>query len=518
MKELKDNKRIRLIVLSCIISGVIAHGFFMFNDLAFHDAIGSFFGESPIIVLSGRWLLATMEKGMEIIQGGSNCQTPVILCLMTFVFIALSTYVVIKAMHIEKRKYIILVSVYLTVFPSITSLFFYVYTAPFYLFGNFICLLGGYFVYMSLKSRRWIMYFFGVGLMVASIGIYQANLGIVISFFLLCVIKTIMDDYERISVKKTICMVVCFAGSMGLSVVVYILITKISLLVLKLQLWDYADINTYGVTSISGYIRRIICAYTEFVCPTNRVSTNMYPTFTSVIYRLVLILSIVVTMSAAVRISKKSKRNAIIYLLVVMLLPIGLNFIYIINDASAYGITLYSEAFLIVYIVLLLQQKDRIWGGNNKTVNILNKWLFLFLVVMCAFFCKYDNDCYLKADILQKQELTYYTGLINSIKCTKGYSDEKKIVWVGEFNKQDKSIAKMERFDSINILPLNSLDEVINDYIWREDLKLLCGFDPAVEEYSEGKFRGILEKMTCYPDDGSIKCVDDYIIVKFAEP
>ena len=54
-------KDICYIIVSCILFGIVAHGFFMMNNFVFHDAIGSFWGESPIIVLSGRWLLALRE-------------------------------------------------------------------------------------------------------------------------------------------------------------------------------------------------------------------------------------------------------------------------------------------------------------------------------------------------------------------------------------------------------------------------------------------------------------------------
>lgn len=108
--------------------------------------------------------------------------------------------------------------------------------------------------------------------------------------------------------------------------------------------------------------------------------------------------------------------------------------------------------------------------------------------------------------------------MISSIKNCDGYTDEKRIVWVGEFNKTDKSMTRYEQFEKTNILPVNTLDEIINDYLWRKDLKLLCGFDPIVEEYDEDKHKDEVKEMPCYPDRGSIKCVEDYIIVKFAEP
>lgn len=511
-------KDICYIIVSCILFGIVAHGFFMMNNFVFHDAIGSFWGESPIIVLSGRWLLALLEYAMEIIQGGSNYQTPLFFGVVTFLFVSVIIYLIVKVLGIKDKKYIVILSGYMVVFPSITSLFFYMYTAPFYMVGYLICLIGSCLVYYARINKNIKEYVIGIILLVSSIGIYQANLSIAISFILLCLIKDMIELREGLTIKKLVSLCIYFVVTLILSLILYLIITKITMIVLQKELWDYAGINSFGVTSINGYVKRIAKAYREFLCPTSDARTNMYPTFAMVLYKMMLILSMILTGLMSIYLYRKSIVNMVAYIMFVLVLPLACNFIYVINDESAYGITLYSEVFFAIYVVYMLKHKEVLCDINKKISLILTRSLMILIGMLVIFFCKFDNDCYLKADILQKQEISYYTNLISSIKNCDGYTDEKRIVWVGEFNKTDKSMTRYDQFEKTNILPLNNLDEIINDYLWRKDLKLLCGFDPIVEEYDEDKHKDEIKEMPCYPDRGSIKCVEDYIIVKFAEP
>lgn len=138
----------------------------------------------------------------------------------------------------------------------------------------------------------------------------------------------------------------------------------------------------------------------------------------------------------------------------------------------------------------------------------------IMLFVLCLGYCRFDNICYLKAEYLQEQTKGYYSTLITQIKGVEGYTDEAKVVFINEFEKEDKTLSDIPQFDEIQILPYDTRNW-INDYAWRTTMKMWCGFDPeTVDSSIYGQLPEVVE-MPSYPDAGSIKMVDGVVVVKF---
>lgn len=71
-------------------------------------------------------------------------------------------------------------------------------------------------------------------------------------------------------------------------------------------------------------------------------------------------------------------------------------------------------------------------------------------------------------------------------------------------------------FDDLD-LPTYKGELIFNDYAWKETMELWCGFAPELGDAAEFEGNAEVASMPCYPEQGSIRCIDGKIVVKFAD-
>lgn len=60
-------------------------------------------------------------------------------------------------------------------------------------------------------------------------------------------------------------------------------------------------------------------------------------------------------------------------------------------------------------------------------------------------------------------------------------------------------------------------EPIFNDYAWKEAMEFWCGFAPELGDAAEFDGNAEVASMPCYPDQGSIRCINGKIVVKFAD-
>ena len=106
---------------------------------------------------------------------------------------------------------------------------------------------------------------------------------------------------------------------------------------------------------------------------------------------------------------------------------------------------------------------------------------------------RYSNILYLKADVMQTQMISYYTTLITRIESIEGYTEDAQVVYIGEYDKHDKNLVGIsEYFDDLDLATYKG-EPIFNDG------------------------NAEVASMPCYPDQGSIRCINGKIVVKFAD-
>lgn len=131
------------------------------------------------------------------------------------------------------------------------------------------------------------------------------------------------------------------------------------------------------------------------------------------------------------------------------------------------------------------------------------------------FYFQYANQCYLRANLQQSETIAWCNTLISQIKSVEGYNDDFQIAYINRENKDDKTAYQSTPIQGIVLNPYN-FDDLYNNYTWRSYMMVWCGFcQPEISDYSVYDNHPAIEAMPSYPDDGSIKIIDNVVVVKF---
>lgn len=499
----------KTILISSLAWGVCAHGMTMFNKFSSFDDVESLFGAGTTFSL-GRWMLSIVNVCSKKLYGSSQYSVPVYNVLLSILFLAGMSMVIADLLGIQKKSSLVALSGILVVFPVITGIFGYMFTAPFYAFGMLLTAIG---VWLLYRKPSWYMCLIGIGVLACAVGIYQANIAVAVILMLLYMLK-LVQDVEQNTIRKVNIMGGMTVGAALGFFVGYLVINKVFLTLVGGSLSGYKGISNFGLTSPVGYLQRIGTAYIEFFAPTRMVARNMYPFSIAFFYRVMLICIFVIAIMKAVAIWKKSKIHGAYWMIFVALLPLAANFVYVMCDTEAVtGLMMYAEAFLVVGLIWLLEQEL----GEQKAILIGKKCAYILVLLICILYVRFDNICYMKAEFVQEQTLSYYERLVGRIQSIEGYDDSLPVAYVGESSKSGEQFTTIPEFEAICLNPYMDSDSMINNYAWKTSMKMWLGFDPQLVDAGEFCKRDDVKKMTCYPSDGSIKMIDGVIVVKFAD-
>ena len=202
-----------------------------------------------------------------------------------------------------------------------------------------------------------------------------------------------------------------------------------------------------------------------------------------------------------------NKKTAIQFFLLIAILPLTINLLYIIIGEAAGSSMCMIPHF--IFVIFILQR-------SHFTKSFLKNTILISLIGISFISARYNNICYVKLDVAFTQTKGYFQQLITRIKSIRSYRDELPVTYINEFEKQDLSIPKFKVDTFVHIPPYSFTEaQLINNYAWRQFVRTWCGYDPTA--VSNDVFINLPEviSMPNYPDDGSIKIINDTIIVKF---
>ena len=270
--------------------------------------------------------------------------------------------------------------------------------------------------------------------------------------------------------------------------------------------------------SIKERLRRVLICYMDIGKSLFRDNTGL--TSNSLI-RMSLVICIFFSVCIFVRLGKviNSKGVKLFYFGILLFLPIGINLIYPMTSDNFvnYEVARYSMVFLWIIPIYLIELQDKY--EISQTVYIwMRKIVLVCIVVVSINYIYFNNSIYLKISFLPEQANSYFTVLIAQIKFCEGYKDEMPIAFIGERGIQDLTFSVNDQYNSEFISSRSDLKDWINDYAYIEYMQYHCGFAPTIVELEEIMTSyDEIERMPVYPDNGSIKVIDNKVIVKVSE-
>ena len=189
-----------------------------------------------------------------------------------------------------------------------------------------------------------------------------------------------------------------------------------------------------------------------------------------------------------------------------------------VGEPEVHGLMTFGESMLFVipaYVIERLYDGDiTLSDTKKKAVGVAKSLGVILMFVIALSFARYANVCYLKAEVMQSDAISYFTTLITRIETTEGYTKDTPVLYINDRNKNDESFAGETMFDPIYLPPYHRRS-LINDFAWEQMMYVWCGFDPVKADTAPDA--EVIVEMPSYPDDGSVKMIDGILVVKFAD-
>lgn len=216
---LKISVRFKIAFASAIIFGLIAHMYMFTNKLPNFDDLVNFntFGTT---FRNGRWFLwivGAVAYHLEFVFS-----LPWMNGLLTLIELAVSAGMIAELLNLKGKLANMLLGAALVVFPSWTTTFFYMFTAPYYGLAVLMAVLS---VYFTVRYKRCLL--ISVILMACSLGIYQAYLPFIATLYVVILFSMLYEKYSYADIlKKSF----YYLFRLGISVICYFIVMKLSLL------------------------------------------------------------------------------------------------------------------------------------------------------------------------------------------------------------------------------------------------------------------------------------------------
>ena len=499
----RNIERCKIVFMSGLVFSVLNHIMVLTNKFSFHDDIGSIFATGAGIDM-GRWFLSVIKHAI-ISLCGSVYSMPFYCGFIGLLSITIFCLILFELFEIYNKYFIILITGICISIPTVSSFLGYTFVVASYFFMYMLSALS---VLLICRYRNIAVWTISVFVFVCSIGTYQGVIPIIICMINIYIIKMFKDD-KYSTFKEFIRDILYYFFTLLFVLIVYLIFSYLFLKISNKTLTSYRSMDSATTISIILYLKRFLVVYKEYFVPTNLIKSGLFPYFTIVFYYLFVVVSI---LNSIILIATINVNNNIILkiccIFTMLLLPISINFIHIMVEDNINVLMLYQIIFIFVYCFT-------IYSFNNKFYIKAFNYLSLFcLSIFILLLIRYNNSCYLKAEMAQTQIINYYNNIVSRIQSIKGYDNHMKICFYSDKypDIHDDSYAKIPQFDLIITPPYNNIS--INTYTYKSVLKMWCGFEPEYVEPESYDNNDFVQSMPVYPNDGSVAVLGEVIVVK----
>ena len=494
---------------SALLFGILAHGMGLLNKFSHHDDIFLLFGTGTTFT-SGRWMLHVIGWLEECLFGPSHYSMPLFNGVFSIVCCGILACLMVNLMDIRKKSFCAAIGAVTVGFPVITAYFGFMYTMPYYLV-SLLMTVGA--ACLICKYRRWWAKAAAIILGGCAVGIYQAFVPALLAIFLLYDMKVLTETEESVRsfLLRVLEQILCVVGVM----VFYYAANRMFLDKFQLELSDYKGINQVASVTLTEYLTRTADAYREFFYPTRNVSYDMYPMHLHYVYLVLLMADMVLSVRLLIRIAKEQKGRAVLLFIVVLLFPLGCNFIFVMCGDEVHGLMTFAQVFQAVWFIWLT---DRAEFSRPSWNRVISGAAALVLAAICVMYVRFANQCYMKETFQKQQAITFFTNLASRIRSTPGYSAETPVCFLNEWNIKDPTLYEIKELDFIKLPPYDTtITEYLNAYSWAKFMERWCGFSPVYywDPENEPVNWPETQRMPHYPDDGSVSLINGVLIVNF---
>lgn len=491
-----------------ILMNFLFHGYLFTHSFLNQDNVRCFFvSNCNSGIQSGRWFLPVINR---LVGDVSNSW---IQGIAGGIFLGLTAVVIVNIFCIQNRNIAYLLAATLVAFPSNASIYSYMFTSSQYLFSVFLASSASYFI----VRKKTIC---GAILLAFSMGIYQAFITVSISLLFYSLLLDILN--KRIfGIRSILCVAFRYVASLGLALVIYTLILKLALWIQGVALLEYQGIGSFSFSVVFSNISNLYRSFFGFFKYRLDLRTHFY----LLVYLSSALSLIFIGMIVYRNKLYRSISVFMILLLIIVLIPLGLNAIALLHSDATYihDIMVYSMVFQLLLPLLLientglLQEKDGVCFISSARRTLPRRFLLIVLLsvqIMIPYeMVLSNNNTYACMELTYRNAVSYFTRVFSRIEQHEDFDPNIRIALIGKV-----------RFE--NNMPKKTLtgalvgEEAFNMYsryvFYMNDLGVMYRW------VNPNDFRTIavlpeFKEMPCYPHKGSIKRIGDCLVVKFSD-
>ncbi len=496
--------------LAVLIVGLIAHGYIIFNRISYHDNTACLFSLGATYEL-GRWGLGIIYD-LQIFTT-RTFSVPVFNGILSMLLIGLSASELVKIFDIKTKSAAAIIGAIMIAYPVVPSIFSFMFTSWPYFLGLLLSVKAAAII-VNANDIKGII---GSAVVLSvSLGLYQAFFAVTITIVLIKLLQDVLTgkivtvkDYA----KNGFSYLVMLAAGLGIWAVISAAFRKIK----GIDTMEYKGMGEgYDITKFPA--RLALCVQEFFAGSYAGVNGLRY---------LRLLTEVIILMTVIHILAQLFKKNVhisvkISTLIGVILLPIGMNVMYILSTSDEYfvdSLMVYGTAFVFILPVILMETFTEDASSLIKNTELMQ---LAFILIMMISYVYLDNAAYMKADIAERQATSYFTQLAANIKSTQGFTDEMDIVFVDFDKNEDDTFVRVddnEELDAVKIEKFPVYSDLVTYGSAIEFMQEHCGFGNEKVSMDDGSMssNSIVQAMPTYPDYGSISVVDDKIVVKFGK-
>ena len=483
-KIINELKKYQISFLSSIFFGLISYMYMFTNKFPNGDDVRFLFYKGGS-VSHGRWGLELVSIILP------DVSMPWLWGIISIFILSFSAYLIIKIYCIENKYFQIFLSAIIMTFPSNICIFTYMFTSTGYMIAALFSILSVYFIY---KRKNKINYCFAVICSVLQLSIYQPYITTTSSLLVIILILDLINDCD---IKEVFIKGVRFFIFLMSSLAMYFIITKLIFLISNTGFGDYAS---ESISCNSSVLKSILIMIKHFVYSIVMIS-GLSPTPLARFCHIFIIMLCVIATSFIVKERKISliKVACIILLSFILIISIeALRFIY-----GGFQIMMFF-GFISFYILIA-----SISASTEK--KYFEKITAIILALISISNVYTANKTYTIMGLEYENSYAYFSALTTQIQMTPGYREDTKVYIIGQSNMEitsSKNMPPLYRFCSGDMIHMPTKKHFIKNYI-NSNMKIASN-----SETKKFLNRNNIDSMPVYPNYGSIRMIDNSIVVK----
>lgn len=489
--------------------GILVHLFGLTNVLHNHDNIWvepvGFGGGIEV----GRWLLFLMGKAAQRLGFGYNL--PFVNGTLYLVFLSCAAGGAVSVLHLRSKTAAALCGVLLVVFPSVTSVMFYKFTTAYY---GIAMILAVFAVWVLPKHPLAVL--LSAACIACSMGIYQAYVPMTISLMVLQLLKEALTGTAEFPELFKRGLRDCAALLLGAAL--YFGVLNGLLALLNVELDSYQGVDQMGNLSLQALPTMLAQTYrTFFLVPLEDYCSIAHSPFLRFAFLCTGLLTGGMVLLLAWE-NRKNRMRAVLAVLLLALLPAGINFIMIMCASSQIH-TLMVYSFVLVPCGPLIFLEDVLaLEAIRKKAGRVCKLLAAGLACLMIMCYGYDaNVHYTAMYYANRQVENYWAGLVTQVRMTDGFTADKQWALIGDIS---DPLLNSEWKNAMSYGGHCFTDDLLKMYSRLSWVENYIGYDIplADQETTQALARTeAVENMPSWPDQGSIQVIGDKVVIKFQE-